>query len=237
MGLFLLFLSLMTLYEIGYHENDTRGVRYESNPRISAQAQQGFEDYRIGWRGWVWSSGFGVTGISLLLCGTNAFTLETLASDSLRWLGALVILRIVFWLFNNLKTRRRIFCFPLLHTIKNFAYTALLPLTPLGLLLLGSQVMIQTLTYNIYRHGGDISHFNRQGYRLLLFLLALSTTGWLAGGFAFGWRGGLIVAWLLWRTIERAGGSRFKPLQWALSRSVRLATDMVAALRSGKGRG
>ncbi|OQB43464.1 MAG: hypothetical protein BWY09_00165 [Candidatus Hydrogenedentes bacterium ADurb.Bin179] len=169
----LLFLSLYAVYELGYWENDHVAAAREEKPTLRAEAVR-FKDYPIHRSAWTWAGVSGVLGVlSFALFTQPPFASPVLAvvRAGILWTLILLVLYGLFKVFNSLNTYRRIYLFPFLHGIKNFAYAVLLPLSLPGALLLGAQVLSQSSIYLIHRHGGRTNQFNRQTYRVVYLVL------------------------------------------------------------------
>jgi hypothetical protein len=64
-GLALLLLSLWTIYERGYVDNDRAAARYEADPRLTAE----FHDHDVATplvTPWVWAAASGLAGLCVL---------------------------------------------------------------------------------------------------------------------------------------------------------------------------
>lgn len=233
-----LFFSFLTVYEIGYYHNDQHSAKMEAKPTLSESAS-GFVDYPIS-RAYLWSTILSILGVLVLLLSNgddlkplvrpfnfewkNELLLE-LINLLVVWGFALVTTLIVFKWFNRLRPHVRIYLFPLLHLLKAFVYSVMIPIAGvLGWMILIAQVMIQTMTYNIYRHGGVVSSFNRQAYRLEVFgvlLLAYLISVESSENVLLDWRLPLIGIWSAFRGVERAyGGGWVKKVVKAAWRSI-----------------
>jgi phosphoserine phosphatase len=239
-ALVFLFLSLMTVYDAGYYENDHLASKKEKQPNVSPQSLA-FTKYSL-WPAVIWVPVFVLAAFGLFSLG-GTLPLEgsiadrwlpgfqSLATDGAApwlfplglWFVFLVLLWGVFKLFNRIPPFARIFLFPFLHTLKIFGYGLILPLTHLGGVLLASQVLIQTITYNIYRHGGAIDKFNRQAYRLVVFMVILVPL-WLTSlslrEIVCDWRFVLILLWGGYRALERQYGAGF--VKGGIKKAIRL---------------
>jgi len=206
----LLYGSLYCIYELGYWNNDHRAAQHEAKPTVSAQAAR-FAGYPIQ-RAWLWAAVLGAAGLALAHGAGAPLRDGSLGLHALAWAAVLAGLHGCFTLFNALPVERRLYVFPWLHAFKAFACAAIVPLTPLGILLLAAQVASQTGVYYTYRRLGSARGYNRQIFRAVFFgLFALAAwavypDSWRA---VFSLQAGLIVAWLAWRIAERAFG---KPL-------------------------
>ncbi len=199
-ALFMLFLSFFAVYEIGYYENDFKASKNEEKPSLSGK-QKEYENYPIYKGSIIWAT---ITSFIGIYYFSNNFLI-----DYIFWILVLFGLFFTFRLFNNLKPENRVYIFPFLQIFKTFAYTLVLKINPIGMVLLFAQVMRQTTNYYIYRFGGDYRKFKRQNHRLLIFILVtvilyiinvINLNNILTLQFL------LIVLWILQRSITRDMG-------------------------------
>jgi phosphoserine phosphatase len=229
----LLYASLYCIYELGYWNNDHRAARSEAKPTVSPQAAR-FADYPIQ-RAWLWAALLGAAGLAVAHGVDAPIRDGSLGLHVLAWAAVLAGLHACFTLFNRLPVQRRLFVFPWLHAFKAFACAVIVPLTPLGILLLAAQVASQTGVYYAYRRLGSARGYNRQIFRALFFgffalaTLAVYPDSWRA---VFSLQSGLIGAWLAWRMAERAFGRPLGKLTLDVLRNPR----RVAAYLSRRGR-
>ncbi|OHC91360.1 MAG: hypothetical protein A3J87_06595 [Sideroxydans sp. RIFOXYB12_FULL_59_6] len=198
-SLWFLFLSLYAIYEIGYYENDHVAVTRETKPVVSDAARKFTSHPRF--KPWIWAFVLGFIGI------TFAMGQFPLAMPLLCWSAILVGVYITFFVFNHLSPKKRVLIFPLLHILKTFSFILFIPLTLMGALLLAAQVAAISANYVIYRFGGNLERFNRQAWRLILFLalagiLLVAVPHYTSETSLV--RFSLIIVWSLIRTVERA---------------------------------
>lgn len=173
-----LVLSLVCVYEMGYYENDMVAARTEAKPTLTAASQR-FLSYPIQPAAWIWAIGLGIAG-----CGAAALTrsISTLALGPaiLAWVILLVLLRLVFLLYNQQPVRSRIMLYPLLQLMKFLPVFFLIHPTGMGVLLALSQVATMWVVYILYRLGGDAQQLNKELFRSVLLavgMVLLATTG------------------------------------------------------------
>lgn len=198
-SLWFLFLSLYAIYEIGYYENDHVAAAREAKPIVSDAAHSFASHPRF--KPWVWAFLLGLVGIVFAL---DKFPLVV---SLVGWFGILAGGRLIFFAFNRLAPKKRTIIFPLLHILKTFSFVLFIPLTLLGALLLAAQVMSISINYIIYRFGDNLARFNRQAWRLILFMalvgivFAVDLPATLSSNPV---RFGLIVTWGSVRAVENA---------------------------------
>lgn len=203
-----LLLSLYTIYETGHYDNDHTAAARERTPRVSPDAQRFPPLPRV--QPWLWATAFALAG-SLCFRLPGALPGRVLAvqvaGDVFLWLAVLTLLHGVFWVFNRLQPMHRVAVFPVLHLFKTFPFALFVPLTTLGALLLAAQVVSLTANYAVYRVTGSHERFNRQAWRMAVFLLL--AVGWysvnqdaIAGAGPLRWT--LILVWGAVRSVEHA---------------------------------
>jgi hypothetical protein len=210
----LLFVAFLVVYEIGYHENDHIGARYEKAPKLS-EAFQRQRAYRVEPYAWYWLIGLTAAAVAVLdaqqvaqMVARLGVTQEhgvvagqlTLAAA---WIVVALFVRLTFFVFNHVPLLWRVFVFFPLHLLKYFAPVVIFPLHPAGFALLGAQVIRTWSVYAIRRSGGDVEFVVSQLIRLMFL-------GFLLVGFAlctsfeslFGaWQTWLILGWCVARAI------------------------------------
>jgi hypothetical protein len=200
----LLYASLYCVYEMGYWYNDHHAARREKKPTL-AQSAARFAEYPIG-RAWLWAALFGAAALGLAHGGGATLRTGSLALHAGSWAAVLLALAATFTVFNRLDTYRRLYVFPGLHAFKVFACAALVPLTPLGALLLAAQAASQTGVYLIYRHQGQVAQYNRQTFRAIFFVLfVIAALAYAPGNHSMLWsvQALLMTVWLALRIAER----------------------------------
>lgn len=210
----LLFLAFLIIYEIGYHENDHIGARYERAPKLSEEfARQ--RSYRVEPYAWYWLVALTVIAVLILDQEHISNLLARIDIPEQRalsygaqlligfWILMAVLVRLTFFVFNHVPLLWRIFVFFPLHLLKYFSPAIIFSLQPAGFALLSAQVIRTWSVYAIRRCGGDVEFIVSQLIRLmfLIFLLigfALLTSFETIFG---AWQTWVILAWCVVRTI------------------------------------
>ena len=193
------FLAVITVYEIGYYENDFVAAKKEKSPTLSTTHAQ-FAGYPI-WQAWLWALPLGLCAAALL---PGSFTI-----NSLLILLILIGIRAIFWLHNRTAPVLRIWVYPFLQVAKTCALLPFIGVSIAGGTLLVAQIMRQVTNYNIYRAEGDTSKFRRQSHRLIIFVL-LSVILLLSGvslSHFLTLQAVLIMAWIVFRFARESYGS------------------------------
>ena len=191
-GLFFLQISFWCIYELGYIENDIIGDKFEDHAVLS----DNYSSYKYKfsfWQAWLWSLALSAIGIitvkdiginsnylNLALFSANQHLIE-LASSCLLWMVSLLVLRFVFYVYNQINKQSRIWFYSLLQAFRYCIYLVLFTTNTIGLILLVTKVITRSIQYILYRYiGGSSSKwpadFPRYFYCLLIFMLIVCIT-------------------------------------------------------------
>jgi len=181
-----LFVAYLIAYEIGYAENDRRGVKVELDPKLGDNYHL-FQNFQLEPAAWFWVAAFCLAGVLLLndqlvnaaiagfgLPVANADIVNTLLLGAV-WILLILIGRGLFFLFNNIPLVLRVFFYVPLHVSKYFSLIVIFPTQAVGYALLSAQIMRTWSLYAIRRSGGDIEKIASQSIRLIFFVLILFT--------------------------------------------------------------
>jgi hypothetical protein len=163
-----LFLSVMSVYDIGYFENDTVAAKRERAPHLRPEAEE-FRDIPMEQLGWGWALFLGGLGC-VVHCLPNSdatFIVTTYLSFCL-WLLAT---RVVFYVYNRNSEQSRLKWYPFLQIAKTFWVSIVFTLNSAGVALALSQVFMRWVNYIVYRQKGDFGSFNREWFRLIVFVI------------------------------------------------------------------
>jgi hypothetical protein len=191
----LLGLSFWAVYETGYVENDRVAEAFEDEPKLSEAYWRGPVATPV-LAPWIWALGAGFLGVLLLHWPTGAFrgqgrVRETLSGlerlsrpeeipwpavgrDLLAWLALLLALRAVFWAYNRLDKRTRVWVFAVLHLLRASAFVVVVQVTLVGTAAVIAHALARWVPYFAYRYAGKDWPAAPQAFmRLWLFLLLL----------------------------------------------------------------
>jgi hypothetical protein len=192
-GIAALFLSLWSVYEIGYGENDVCASRLEADPVVSAEFA-GFDTARFALKAWM-------SAVLLALAGTLAIRPAAFAVTAAAWLAVLAALRAVFWLYNRTDKPTRVWLYLLLHIFRTLALAALLPIAVPGMIAGVTQIVARWQEYLCYRMARTAEGFRWRNspVRLIQLLLFLLCLGALARAGEDVWRGrtAALLTWSL----------------------------------------
>ncbi|MGL5873054.1 MAG: haloacid dehalogenase-like hydrolase [Xenococcaceae cyanobacterium] len=218
-GLTILLFSFYCIYELGYWENDRVGEKFEKNPVLSEY----YDDYKNKMpiiEPWFWAMGIAVVGLFVLelskigidlsqtYWGLESIAPANIAIDLMSWFGVLLLMRSIFWVFNHLDKKTRMWIYPLLQASKYFSFLLFLPTNIVGTMLFVSQVVSRSLPYIMYRWFGDKTkfpeHFPDRFVRLLLLvsLLISLALGAHNANLLLDWQVGAIVGLLALRSFK-----------------------------------
>jgi hypothetical protein len=159
-------ISLMSVYELGYFENDMVAAGREQKPTLTENVER-FRSFPIQYNAWIWAVALGATGAML------AYHLELLPSVGVplgSWIVALIVIRATFFVYNRRPAGSRITLYSILQFEKYAAIFVVLPPTLPGSILALSQMATMSVIYIVYRLGGNKTLFDRELFRFMLFI-------------------------------------------------------------------
>ena len=190
-GVAALFLSLWSIYEIGYRENDLCAARLEIDPVVSPQFG-GFDTPRFELKAWI-------SAILLALVGAQAVRPAAVVTTVSIWLAVLIALRAIYWLYNRIDKLTRAWLYLALHLFRTLALAAVVPIGIVGMMAGVTQICARWQEYLWYRLGwtSDGFFWRDTPLRLIQLLLLLLCLGALAraGLDVWTWRSAALVAW------------------------------------------
>jgi hypothetical protein len=190
-GVAALFLSLWSVYEIGYRENDVCALRLEADPVVSPQGAA-FDTAWFEPKAWI---------AATLLGGLAIFALRPadFAATAGAWAATLAALRAVYWWYNRLDKRTRVWVYLLLQAFRTLGVAVGLPVGALGMMAGVAQICARWQEYFWYRFAPREGGFRWTDtplrlIQLLFFLLCLSALA-RAGVDVWTWRTAALLAW------------------------------------------
>ena len=213
-SLFFLFAAMISVYEIGYAENDRIGKRKESNPKLSPEFEQ-LGQFHIAPFAWAWAILFTAIGVFALGAGPQADALAKLGLSELGtgwqgdlammgiWLVLVGISQVMFAIFNHLPLAWRVFAYVPLHVSKYLAPVVFFSSGLVGVLLLAAHIVRTWSLYAVRRAGGDMEFLSSQLIRFvfILLLVGLISTVQPMDTVLQAWQTWLIVAFCAIRAI------------------------------------
>lgn len=180
--IFLLFVSYMLVYEIGYAENDRVGELTEKRPKLS-RAYFETPRFRMEPDAWIWAIGATVFAFACVpqdlrhamvtrfgIAPETSMVLQVAALSAV-WTAFLVLSRFIFWVFNHVPLAMRVFAYLPLHATKYFGLILFLPIHPAGVALGFAQIVRTWAMYAIRRAGGDEHLIASQATRLCFLIM------------------------------------------------------------------
>ncbi|MBE9043242.1 hypothetical protein IQ255_02255 [Pleurocapsales cyanobacterium LEGE 10410] len=190
-GLFLLQLSFWCIYELGYIENDRVGEKFEDKAVLSYRYQSDKCSFYL-WQPWVYSLVLSFLGIVVLsqeiavsnnyvytiLVGQYSYNLAEILKSWLLWSVFLLVLRILFYIYNYINKQSRMWFYSLLQTCRYGGYLVLVSSNIVGLAFLLSVVVTRSFQYILYRYLGGESgswpiDFPKYFFYFFIYLLLL----------------------------------------------------------------
>jgi phosphoserine phosphatase len=195
-GLFLLLCSFWIIYERGYVDNDLMAAKLEKEPTLSAAFYQSSVATPF-WIPWLWSTVVGAAGVWVLRRQSSAIWV-----DWLRWEAVLVCTFLWFAWYNRVSKSRRIWMYSVLQFARAAAFTALVPILPIGAMALGAHVLARWSPYYLYRtHGEEWPRTAQEGLIRVLFFVVLAALFGIAAGWAsvLNWTTLAVLVWSMFR--------------------------------------
>lgn len=211
-SLVFLFAAMISVYEIGYAENDRIGQRKEADPKIS----KSFADlgqFVIAPYSWIWAVIFTVIGILVLGDGNRTDALLRLGLGDLGtglkgisalvaiWLGMVGLCQAIFAIFNHASLLWRVYIYVPLHISKYLAPIVFFEIELVGAVLLAAHIVRTWTPYAIRRSGGDLDFLSSQLIRLVFFVMILGIIGFVTSASEIWtqWQTWLILAFCILR--------------------------------------
>lgn len=185
--LFLLQISFWCIYELGYIENDIIGEKFEDEPVLSCNYNS--NKYSLySWQPWAWSFILSTISIffiqrldinrtiNLIPFTQNSNWLVNIIESCFSWMAFLVILKLIFSIYNHLNKQSRVWFYSLLQVCRYCGYLILFTVNTIGLMLLISIAMSRWIQYIVYRYvlGKGIKlpmYFPRYFFCFIIFIL------------------------------------------------------------------
>lgn len=143
LGLTILFLSMWSIYEVGYFDNDQCAVNYEKDPKLTPEAQA-FNGRRFKTKAWLTALVLGAIAIALI--NVTAFVKWYLV-----WIVTLLTLNLTYWIYNRIDKSSRVWLYPVLQLFRFGSLFAIVPIGPVAYAVVFSQVFCRWINYIIYR--------------------------------------------------------------------------------------
>lgn len=209
MGLLFLIASFWCIYELGYYENDYVAEHYEKNPNLRETTLIRPQAPII--QPWIWAGLFSVPGFLLLQWAMmtelsltiNSVIIEKILWMAPCWFAMLLVMRFVYWAFNHVDKRTRVWLYILLQYSRLPAFAILILVSPVGAILLSSQTLISWIRYIVYRYQGNMDEVPHAILRVvtLCFLMAMLV---VSNGLeaVLTWQTGAIFGFCLFRSLS-----------------------------------
>lgn len=221
-ALLLLVASFWCIYELGYYENDYVAEHYEKHPKLKETGLIRPNAPLI--QPWIWASLFAIPGLLLLqfAMGTETSLTDSSISEGAlllapRWIISLVIMRLVYWVFNHIDKRSRVWPYVLLQYSRLPAFAVLTYISPAGAILLSAQTLTNWIRYIVYRYQGQMNEVPHAILRLVILSFLIAVTAASSGvAVIFTWQMATVFAFCMVRSLSSLP---------ELIRQVRMITD------------
>jgi hypothetical protein len=144
-GLVFLFLSLWSVYDAGYRDNDVCALQLEDDPVLNSKSLD-FQDRWFELKTWISATFWGTGGV-LLVGGWNR------PHYFLIWVVTLIALRATYWLYNRIDKDSRIWLYLPLQGFRFAAYVGLVAIGPVGWAICLAMIIPAWMDYVTYRYG------------------------------------------------------------------------------------
>ncbi|MEM7555601.1 MAG: HAD family hydrolase [Cyanobacteria bacterium P01_A01_bin.84] len=190
-----LLLSFWCIYEIGYMENDLVAEKFEKKPVLSERYQR-YKSRISLWKPWIWSGFFAIPGIIFLELSKESVnqlipTLSNLTfswefnvnflithranilTTASCWLGLLVFVRVLFWVYNHIDKYTRVWLYPILQACRCFGFLSVATTNTVGAMIFAAYVISRWLPYIVYRYAKTNDYPKEIGPLSYIFIFAL----------------------------------------------------------------
>lgn len=172
-------LAFFAVYEIGYHENDVKGLKTERSPVVSEEFHRFGRHFSPAWA-WIFGVILAAVGAAVQAQSDHHWSVSQgqtfAASLATHWLMAillLVVTRATFAWFNFIQPQSRIVPMLLLQLQRTLGYALILPVSLIGGALCVSHAIGRWVPYVVYRYGGSRDHFPAHLCSLLVYVAFL----------------------------------------------------------------
>ncbi len=213
LGLLFLLLSFWAVYERGYVDNDEVAAHFEREPTLNPA----FFDSPVvtpRWAPWGWALVSGAIG-AVMLRGADLRGLYAFGA----WVAVLLATYGTFLVYNRLDKLTRVWLYAGLQLARGAAIVAVVPISVIGAVAIGANVLSKWVPYYVHRHSGKGWPTGLHFLPRLLFFVLLSVLLAFATGPAvlLSWSAALLLGWNVfrarheltaaWRTGARTGES------------------------------
>jgi hypothetical protein len=194
-GLALMLLSLWSIYERGYANNDWVAANFETAGKLSSEFSRGAV-VTPRFQPWLWAAISGAAAMYLI--GPESDFAVNCAS----WAAVLIATHLIFGAYNRLDKSTRIWIYPILQAARLTSIAVIVPVAPAGAMALSALLLARWVSYYFYRlnKSGTWTNISTNSMQLLFLLVAL---GMLAIGEGLppvlSWTTAGLVTWSVFR--------------------------------------
>lgn len=159
LGIVVLQLSIWTIYELGYAENDRAAATFETNGHVPPNSADYLHLIRER-AAWLYATAFSLMGVLLM-------TLADLPAGSqderlgheiwvairsfVHWMAFLVVGRAVYFVYNRIEGRARLLLYPILQLFRFGGYSLIATTNVVGAFLISAFILARWVPYVLWR--------------------------------------------------------------------------------------
>ncbi|TAG26426.1 MAG: hypothetical protein EAZ40_04550 [Rhodobacterales bacterium] len=200
LAIIFLHVSLWSVYEIGYYENDLVAAKHERDGKLSSTFKETGGRFSI-LTAWIWAAALGVAGVACVWQSEVSHladgNLPEILASLVLWAAVLVFLRKLFQYYNHIDKMTRVFVYLPLQLVK-YGFPALFfDLPAAGAALIFAQIIRRWAPYLVYRYmKKEPLELPSRLVRLLMFALLWLLLMASQASLAFFLHGLFILVWL-----------------------------------------
>jgi hypothetical protein len=143
-AIFFLFLSLWSVYEVGYMDNDICALKFETDPVFTREAID-FPYPSVQRSAWAFA---------IILGGAGCWFAQSHSwpTTFAKWLMILIFTRGVFHYYNRIDKKTRVWLYPILQIAREASFILVVPVGVVGVIICMAQIIGKWLQYYIYRY-------------------------------------------------------------------------------------
>lgn len=208
-----LMLSFWCIYETGYMENDLVAEKFEKKPKLTDTYQRYKTRINL-WQPWIWSVLFAIPGILVLELSKEPTNLIinfefislhaiNILTNAISWVSLLVFVRVIFWVYNHIDKKTRVWLYPVLQACRCFGFLTVTVSNVVGTMIFTAHVISRWVPYIIYRYA-KVDGWPKniaQLFRVLIFglLLAAVALGTQDASILISWQTFVIFTYCAYR--------------------------------------
>ncbi len=162
--IFVLFLSLWSVYEVGYMDNDICAQKFEADPVVSDETRD-FPYTSVKRSAWISAVILGIIGCILAKSYVSVWNLFV------KWALILAFTRYVYYYYNRIDKKARIWLYLILQLCREASFMVVVPVGVMGAIACTAHIIGRWQKYFIYRYTSNWPEIQFHTVRLFLFIL------------------------------------------------------------------